>query len=193
MEHNSGIVFLDAINNYSFPFAETVLFLCIASIFKKNENPYKIYIKGLIIGGIIILIVVLRNLLVLGPNINNNMYFPSYITTRIVELGGRITRIEGAVTINFILAGITKVSICLLAAAKGISKIFNIRNHKELVVPSAIIILALCSFLYSNIIEMFSFIEVYTIYAFPFQFIIPIVVWIASEIKAKKKLQNNTL
>lgn len=170
----------------SFPFAETVLFLPMAASFQKKDSPYKIYLTALIFGSLLFFLVMFRNLTVLGSNLILDTYFPSFAATRIIELGNFFTRVEGAVTINFLFAGITKVTVCLIAATLGISKLLSIPDYKKIVVPTGLIIFTLSIIIYTNIIEMMDFIEIYHIYAFPFQILIPLLIWITAEIKHKK-------
>lgn len=178
---------LTAYKIISFPFIETVLFLPLACFLKKEDSPYKIYVSGIIIGGIILLLVILRNLTVLGSPLMISSYFPSFAATRIIELGNFLARIEGAVTINFLFAGITKITVCLMAASLGISKLLSITNYKKVLVPTSLLIITLSLILYTNIIEMTNFVNIYYIYAFPFQIVIPLIIWITAEIKLKKK------
>ena len=187
MSHSPDRILKGSMNILAFPLAETMLILCLACFFKKEDSPYKIYMGGLLIGGGFLLAVFLRNLLVLGAPMISNIFFPSYVAARIIEFGDFITRMEGVITINFVLAGITKIAVCLLAASKGMTKLFNTKNYKDLVLPSALIILAMSTFLYNSVLEMFDFIKIYSIYAFPFQIIIPLIIWIASERRAKKE------
>lgn len=170
----------------SYPLAETVLFLPLAGFLKKKDSPYKIYLKAIIFGCIIFLLVIFRNLTVLGSTLIMDTYFSSFAATRIIELGNFFTRIEGAVTINFLFAGIAKITVCLIAASLGISKLLSITNYKKIVVPTGLLILALSTIIYTNIIEMMDFVKIYYIYAFPFEIIIPLIIWITAEIKHKQ-------
>lgn len=190
-DHKISLVINDTFRIWSFPLIEVVLFLCMADVFNKNDNPYKIYITAVVIGGVVLLIIFLRNLLVLGEYMNETAYFPSYVVARIIRLGEFITRIEGVITANFILAGVTKISVCLLAAAKGVSKLLKEKNYHKVVLPTALLMLTTCTILYPDIMGMFDFINVYLIYAFPFQIIIPVLIWITSEIKAKKQKKQS--
>ncbi|MGE5455854.1 MAG: GerAB/ArcD/ProY family transporter [Ignavibacteriales bacterium] len=171
----------------SFPLAETVLFLPLACFLKKEDSPYKIYMLAIIFGSIILLFVMLRNLTVLGSTLALSTYFPSFSATRIIELGNFLTRIEGIVTINFLFAGITKITVCLIAASLGISKLLSVTNYKKVLLPTSLLILALSAIIYTNILEMMDFIKVYYIYALPFEIIIPLIIWITAEIKLRKK------
>lgn len=186
MSHSLKSIAKSAYSSFSFPFAETVLILTIASHFKKTDSPYKIYLSGFLIGGLILFVVILRNLAVLGPSMMASSYFPSYVAARVIELGDFLARIEGIITINFIFAGLTKIAVCLIAAAKGISKLFSVKNYKDMLIPCSLLIIALSSILYKNAIEMFDFLNFYAVYAIPFQIIIPVIIWIAAERRAKK-------
>jgi spore germination protein KB len=186
MSHSFGTIFYGAIKNFAFPFAETVLFLCLGSYIKKEDSPYKIYFSGIALGGIFLLIVFLRNLLILGANTLTNAYFPSYLAVRVIQVGDFFSRIEGILMVNYLLSGITKISICLLVVSKGLSKLINSDNHRDLSIPAGLIILGLSGILYQNMLQMYDFLDVYFIYAAPFQLIIPIVIWIASELKSRK-------
>lgn len=190
MEHDFGTVAKGAFSMFTFPFAETVLFLCVAGAVKSADSPYKIYTKAIFAAVGILLIVVLRNLEIMGPATVGAKYFPSYSATRIIEVGDFLTRIEGVISMNFLLTGVVKISICLLAAAKGIARLFGINDYRRMVMPVGILVVALCAVVYDNTMQMFAFLPIYVYYALPFQIIIPLIVWITAEIKAKKRKNN---
>lgn len=171
----------------TFPFAETVLFLCLAGAVKKQTSPYKIYTLSIFIGCFILLVVVLRNISILGAAMVGASYFPSYTTARILHIGNFLTRIEGTITMNFLLAGIVKITVCLIAAAKGMAKMFGIADYKRILMPVAMLVLSLCAILFKSTMEMFGFLSYYAIYAIPFQMLIPAVAWVTAEIRAKKQ------
>jgi spore germination protein KB len=102
-------------------------------------------------------------------------------------VGDFLARLEGSIAMNFILAGIVKLSVCLIVASKGTATLFGIENYKEVILPVSLFIAALCSTLYHNVMQMFDFVRFYRYYAIPFQILIPIIIWIAAEIKMRKK------
>lgn len=185
MEHSFKKVFDGGFKILAFPLAETVLILPLADFFKKTDSSYKIYISSLIIAGFTLLIIIFRNLLILGTPLMTLSYFPTFTAARIIELGEFLSRIEGVITINFVLAEITKVTICLIVGAKGMAKLFNIKNYKNLALPVGLLIITLSLTQFSNVFQMFDFIKIYHIYAFPFQIIIPMIIWVVGEIKTK--------
>ncbi len=171
----------------TFPYAETVLFLCMANALKRQDSPYKMYGYAVAISAVFLLTILIRNITILGAPMVSAEYFPSYATARILHIGNFLTRIEGTITMNFMLSGIVKITICLTAAARGVARICNIQNHRTLILPTGLLALALCAIVYKSAMEMFGFLKYYQIYVVPFQILIPGAAWITAEIKAKKR------
>lgn len=188
MEHSLGKIAYGSYKVFTNPYAETVLFLCLAGALKKGESAYKVYTYSSLIATAILLMVIMRNILLLGPALGNAEYFPSYATARVLNVGDFLVHMEGTITMNFILAGIVKITVCLVAVAKGTARLFGIQDYKSIIFPAGLLVAALSTCLYSNIVEMFDFLNVYMIYAIPFQIIIPVVVWILAEVKSRKTM-----
>lgn len=191
MEHSLKDIATGAYKIVSFPFAETVLFLPLACFVKKEDSPNKIYISSILIGSFVLLVVIFRNLTVLGAEMMSISYFPSLVATRIIDVGDFLTRIEGVITINFILAGITKITICLIVAAKGMAKIFDVKKYRDLILPATLLILAISMIQYTNVMELFEFLDPYAIYAIPFQIVIPLIVWVKAEIVTRRRKKTS--
>ncbi len=171
---------------FSFPYAENVVFLCMANSFRKTDNPYKLFLYALCIILTIFLLVFVRNLMLLGKSMMGISYFSSYTAVRLIEAGEFFAKIEGSISTNFFFAGIVKITVCLLAASKGAAHLFNIPDQRSLLLPVSMLVVALCAIVYTNIMEMFSFLAYYPFYAFPFQVVLPFIIWIAGERYAKK-------
>ncbi len=187
MEHDFKEISTGAFRLYAFPFAETVLFLCLADAMKRKDNPYKLYFLALFFGSGVLMLVILRNLFMMGPKLVGASYFASYITVRLIDIADFFARIEGFISMNFILAGIIKITVCLMAATKGTARLFGINNYRKLLLPVSLLVVALSAIVYSNVMEMFDFLRFYTYYAVPFQVLIPLTVWIAAELKKLKR------
>ncbi len=174
----------------TFPFAETVLFLGVAGSVRKEINPYKMYGFAILTGSFILMLIILRNITILGSPMISASYFPSYVTARILHVSDFLTRVEGTITMNFLLSGIVKITLCLIVAAKGISKLFAIDDYKRMIMPTSMLAVALCAIVYKSAMEMFGFIVYYQVYAIPFQMIIPTAVWITAEIRNKMQTKR---
>lgn len=187
MAHSFGEITSAAFSLFAFPFAETVLVLGVAGAVKKTDSPYRLYVGSMLLGALVLLLVLLRNIEMLGPAMMGAEFFPSYTAARVIAVGDFLSRIEIGIAMNFILAGIVKITICLMAATKGVARLFAIDDYRRLVMPVGLLAVALCAIVYDNTMQMFAFLPIYQYYALPFQVGIPLVVWIAAEIKAKKQ------
>lgn len=172
---------------FAFPLSEAILCLSLFSAVGKKESAIKIFVKAIGITIALMLVVALRNILILGVPSSQLFYFPSYQAISIVSLGEFFSRFEVLIGVNLMLAGFTKVCVCLYSASLGIAKVLNIKNQKPLVVPCALIIITLSNMLVSNTRELFEFIPYYTIYAIPFEIILPVTTLIGAEIRHRMK------
>lgn len=176
-----------AFSVFSFPFGETIIFLMVLSSLKSRKSSYKIYIKGLLIGGVLLACVTLTEVLVLGSDLYSATYFPSHSVASKINIGGFLQRMEVFIIISLFIASFIKISICLLAASRGIAKVFNYDDYRFIVGPIALLMLNLAYLLHDSLIEMVEWGgEVWKYYTFPFMVIMPIFILIGAEIKNKR-------
>ena len=173
-------------STFSFPFAETVIFMGIFSSLKTKKSPLKVYSWGILIAAIVMIITTIRNIAVLG-NMINSYYFPSYAAVGTIKIGDFVERIEVTVSFVFVFNVFIKTSICLLVACKGFGKVLNLKDYRSIVIQMGLLMIYFSYTVYDNSMEMKNWaIRVYPFYAFPFQVILPIIIWIFAEIKARK-------
>lgn len=195
---NNGIrpVLKGAFSTFSFPLAETIAFMALFDSLKNNKSSYKVYNIGIIIGGLSIFATSVVDMLVLGKQDFNNLYFLSYATLSRIKFPGSIERIEVGVATSIIVAGFIKISVFLLASCKGISNLFNTDDYRFIVTIIGIFSIILSFIVYDSTMAMVEWgINVYNYYAFVFQVILPIILLIGIEIKIRlrkrKKLHRN--
>jgi spore germination protein KB len=70
-----------------------------------------------------------------------------------------------------------------LFASKGTARLLNDDDYRPYVAPLGLLKVALASIVYKNYFQMVDFISVYTVYALPFELIIPLALCIVAEIK----------
>lgn len=187
MDHSAKEILSGSYSILTFPLAESVVFLTMADSIKKTQNPIKIYFFGLGLAAILLLFIIVRNTLALGAEMQKHSYFPSYVAARIINVADFIGRIEGSISVNFILTGLSKITICLIGASKGLACLFNIEDFKKMSFPAGLLSISLSSILYINVMDMFGFIKYYPYYAIPFEFMIPVLIWIVGEISVHIK------
>jgi spore germination protein KB len=172
----------------TFPFGEAVVFMMIFSALPHKNSASKVYIPALLWSGSVIIFLAFRNIMVLGPLTIKAAYFPAYSVISRVNIGNFLQRMEIAVTIVFILSGFIKITVCILAAAKGVARVLGFDDYRILVTPMGLLMVNLARIIYKDIMEMFDWaFKVWPFYAFPFQVIFPILIWIFIELKQKSK------
>lgn len=175
---------------FAFPFAETVLFTMITPCFKEKKSPYVIYLKGILLGGLILVIIALRNLLTIGTYKIGIHYYPSYIAVGRINIGEFIQRSQILITVAFLISGFAKISVCLLGMVNGVAKLFNLKDYRNIVIPSAILMFNLSFFVYRNILETIKWApNVYPYYASIFQVFLPVITYIVAIIRKRKAEQ----
>ncbi|MCT4592958.1 MAG: endospore germination permease [Anaeromicrobium sp.] len=180
-----------ATSAFAFPFSQTVVFTMAFSNFKSEKSSYKIYVRGLFLGGIIILITSLNDVLVLGINTCTTMYFPTYVAASKINIGDILQRIEVIIGIIFMLGAFIKLSIYLLAFCKGISKVFGYTDYRFIVIPASLLMMNLSDFVYESLMYYSEWVESTWVYiSFPFHVAFPVFTLIVAEIR-KKGLVNN--
>jgi spore germination protein KB len=184
LEHPPGEILESAYQIFSFPLAESVVFLPLLP-YAKKASPYRFYLGGLLFGGGGLLLIVLRNILCVGPALMQAEYFPSYVCARVMEVGSFLSRVEGGISINFVLSGMTKITVCMYAGTLGFTRLFHVRSMEYTVMPVCLIVLLLSKIVYSGSMQMQDFIRLYPYLAFPFQIALPLLIWLFAERKSR--------
>ncbi len=174
-----------------FPFTQTIVFTtCLSSI--KSESVYKTYLFGLLIGGLILYLISVSDILILGVYNAESVYFPSYDSIRRLKIVGIYSGFEVLIASSFIIAGFIKVCMCLLSTCNGISKIFGFYDYRFIVTPIGLLVINLSYFVHDSMMEKAKFAsDIYPSYAFPFQVALPIIILIVTEIKKKYYIQKH--
>ena len=185
--NNFTPVLKGAFSCFSYPLGETVIFTMVFSNISKIKNYKKTFIIGLLIGGGIVFLATLRNILVLGGETMARIYFPSNMVASLIRIGPTLQRLEALVGLSFLVCVFVKVSICIFAVCNGISKVFGFDDYKFIATPVALLMLTFSLFVYESIMEMSAWtMDIWPYYSLPFEVIIPFVVFILAEIKSRK-------
>ncbi|PYG90341.1 spore germination protein KB [Ruminiclostridium sufflavum DSM 19573] len=144
-----------------------------------KAKPSMLY--GYLLGMFVAFSGVLMCILVLGDTFTAASRFPLFILTQEVNVGTILTRFEAvsvAVWLNNIFIS---AFFFFYAAAKGLSQIFKLSDHKKIVLPLGLILAAYSQSIYKNVpfqIEWDTY--VWPPVAFTFGVVLPVVMIIAS-------------
>jgi len=172
---------------FGFPFAETVIFMGIFTSFKKEKSPYSIYRKGLALGAFLLFVSSVTHMLVLGPEEMTRLYFPPYSAYRLIDIKGVLTRIEIIIATGFLIGGFVKIVVCLFVSTTGICEIFSVSNYRVIVTPICILTIIIALLDFTSITELLEWdLAVWNWWASFYQVVLPVIILIGAEIKARK-------
>ena len=98
------------------PFAEVVAFLMIFPAVKDKRALLPSTLKGLALGGLILILTMARNIAVLGLAYDN-VSFHSLAAARLIDVGGIYSRLEIIVAVSFLSMGFVYVSVIEIGRA----------------------------------------------------------------------------
>ncbi|MCM1992568.1 GerAB/ArcD/ProY family transporter [Oceanirhabdus seepicola] len=171
----------------SYPLGQLILFPMVFSKFENKNSPTKIYISGFLIAGILIFAINLTNVLVLGVTESQSVYYATY--TSVLRLTIPILRsVQIIPPTLFVLAYFVKITVHWIATCNGISKLLNFTNYKFIVVIVAFLVTILSYRAYYSIMDFVEWEnEIWTYFSLPFQIILPVLIWIITELKFKRE------
>jgi spore germination protein (amino acid permease) len=173
-------------SSFSFPFGETVVFTMVFSNISKAKNYNKTFIVGLALGGLIVFIAKIRNLLVLGSGTVSRFYFPSSTATSLIHIGELLQRLEMGIVMILLICTFIKTIICLFAVCNGLSKVFGFDDYRFMATPVTLLMFNFSFIIYKSSMEMSTWaFNIWPYYSMVFEVIIPLVVFILAEIKGR--------
>ncbi|MFZ5966898.1 MAG: GerAB/ArcD/ProY family transporter [Bacillota bacterium] len=181
-----------AFSAFSFPFTEIVVFTMALLTLPSKKSPYRIYLIGLFMAGIMIVGVSVTEMLVLGEGIYQASFFPNHSAASEVQVAEIIQRMEVVTILATMTAGFLKISVCLLSVSKGISKFFSFPDYRFLVLPVGLLMYSVAFFIQESVLENVALAKVFPYYTFPFAVILPIIVWLAAEWKRHQQQKSRS-
>ncbi|MCR1897512.1 endospore germination permease [Irregularibacter muris] len=166
------------------PFGELVVFLMITPNIKiPNKGIKKYFILGFLIGGIGMILVVLRDIAVLGNTITL-FSLPSFETLRLTSVSATLSRMEVLFAVILIILYFFKICFLYYVTVLAISQIFKLDSYKNLVIGVGVIIIIYSFNVYSSIIQHIEYGSNIT----PFQwliyeFLLPLITLIVAKIR----------
>lgn len=169
------------------PLGETVLCMSFFGEVDQKESPFRILGGGVALGGGLLAIIILRNLLLLGAPTTSLFLFTSYDAVGIISVGDFVKRISVFIGVELTLTGVAKISVFTYTASVGFSKTLGIKKYLQLAAPCCALMAAVSMTLYSNILTEFAFEKYISMIGIPFQILLPAAVLITGKIRQRGK------
>ncbi|QUI24411.1 endospore germination permease [Vallitalea pronyensis] len=188
-----GPVLESAYGAITFPFAEIIVFMVILNtkMIKKEKDIYRIFVGGLLIGGIFVSVMLVVSFVELGHFAYMSSYFPVYAAISRISIGEVLQRIEIIPAIAFIMGDFMKIALYVLVACEGVKKLAYVKNYKFIVTPICIFVLLLSLTMFDDIMDSINQLANYNYIANFMLGIIPATLAIITVIRTKF-LHKNT-
>ncbi|SBW09168.1 putative Spore germination protein, amino acid permease [uncultured Eubacteriales bacterium] len=106
------------------PMGEILAFMMLTPMLGKDTKAAKPFLFGLILSTISMVIVILRDIVILGPLVSI-VSLPSFESVRYISVSGVLTRMESIYAVILIFLFLFKTSILLYAFALGLTQILS--------------------------------------------------------------------
>lgn len=183
LEHGLKPVLKAGFATVAFPFGELVLLLVISSVANESVNIKKIAYSAVALGGCLIFITLIRDIMVLGPGLLENQTFPAMASTQMIP---KPLDVSPLVAVSLLIGSGIETTTYLYACTLGITQLFNLDDYKPFVFPMSALMVMISIWNFTNISQFFDWVgEIYPYYVLPFQTIIPLIILIILWTKKK--------
>lgn len=167
----------------SIPFGEMLVFLMIFSALNKMEHAVKQTYIGMIIGTLTLLIIAVRNTTALG-NTQTIWTSTSFQSTRLVDIGTVLTRLDVLIAIGQTIAMFLKSSLFFYALVVSLSQLLHLKSYSSLILPVAGIEVVIAATVFQSPVDQ-AMISVNSgiIYSIPLMYIIPVISLLVAKIR----------
>lgn len=172
------------------PFCQILVFTMVIPYVNNAKKVKSAVLLGLLLGGLQLLVIVARDIAVLGITISI-MSSPPYQATLLIDIAHIITRLDILVAIVLLNTLFLRVSIYFYATVLGIAQLLRLRSHAPLTTPIGIIIICLAILVYDSIVEQSNFnATIWPVYSAPFELLVPILSLVIAKIRRLPKKQE---
>lgn len=183
MENGLPPMLLGASKAMSIPFGQLIVFSMILFQVKKIKHTERFAITGLLIGLIFLDINIFRSVAVVGVESSIRYFYPTIETVREAPSGNIL---EAIIVVNWFIFMFVKLSICLYVSTLGISQWIGVKDYRIIATPVGVLVVPLSILIYANSAEESFFLsKIWPYYAIPFEYCIPLLLWLAAKIKSR--------
>ena len=157
----------------SIPFGEMIVFLMILPALNRSDHAVKNTYTGMLIGIFTLLLVALRNTAVLG-NTQSIWTSTSFQSTRLVDIGMVLTRLDILIALGQTIAMFLKSSLFFYALVVALSQLLRLKSYLPLILPLAGIEVILAATVFQSSVEQAAIsVNAGIIYSIPLMYLLP--------------------
>ena len=170
-----------------FPFCELVLFLLIYPKVRIPKQAGYAFLKGTLLGGIVLFVITLLSILVLGGENTASYMYSSFELAKKIKIGEAIQRVEVILAAIWLMTIFLKLTLCFYFTAACLSQTLNLSEYRVLTLPLVLILFALSIIIVPNISFLISFDTlVWPFYALTYGLLIPLLLLVVALMRRGK-------
>ena len=171
------------------PMGEIVAFAAIVPMLGQNKKVGGALVKGLILSGIFLAFIILRDIVTLGPLITI-LRLPSYEAVRYINIGGVLTRMESLHALILISLFLFKVCVLMYASVLGLAQLLNFKSYSPLTLICGAAIFFYALIVFEAVMENVDWgATTAPFFSLSFEFVLPTITLVVASIKNALKLQ----
>ncbi|WP_274307090.1 GerAB/ArcD/ProY family transporter [Solibacillus daqui] len=174
---------------FSFPLI--VLLIIFPSAINNLQSSRKGFYIGTLVGGFIVTAFIALSILVLGVTNTSLRTFPSYTLAQRISVGDFLQRIEIIMAFMWMVTIFVRAFMYFYASLIGISQILKLKDHRPLILPLGMIVIALSQIVHENIIHSGKYNqETWPLSIAVFSIFLPIILLIVAKLRNIKDKDN---
>lgn len=168
------------------PYLQLIIFLMITPYVNEKANMRKYFYKGMVIGGMVLLIVILLCIWVLNVKLTSFQSYPVYTLGKKINVANFFNRIEVVVAIIWVITTYFKLTICFYGLSLGLAQMINLKNYQILLFPLSLLIFSMSIFFYPDVVFFNDFaLKAFIPFLLIICFILPLSLLITAKVRAK--------
>ncbi|WP_078410123.1 GerAB/ArcD/ProY family transporter [Priestia abyssalis] len=137
----------------AFPHGEVICFTMVMPYLNQPKTGVRAGLAAVLISGLVLSYSSALNIAVLGNNIVGRATFPLLYTISLINIGEFVQRLDVFVVTTLIIGNFFKVAIFFYAGVMAAADVFQIGDHRKLILPMGLLILLISMMLSGSFTE----------------------------------------
>ncbi|MDR6549950.1 endospore germination permease [Paenibacillus qinlingensis] len=186
-----GPIWRGAIMAFATAFSEMVVLLMLVPNVTGSTALTKPILTGYAIGGAILFVIVILCVLVLGPNLMETKFYPTFVLAQKITIGHFLERLEAVMAFLWFISVFYKTLLIFFALTSGLAELFQLKQSHMLTIPISMLLLVGTVAGTPNITQYNAILEsYYTWFDLTFCIVIPAIVLILFGIYDRRDKQK---
>lgn len=136
-----GEIWRGAVMAFATAFSEMVVLLMLVPNVTGSTSLTKPILTGYAIGGAILFVIVMLCVLVLGPNLMETKYYPTFVLAQKITIGHFLERLEAVMAFLWFISVFYKTLLIFFSLTSGMAELFQLKESHMLTIPLSMLLL----------------------------------------------------